>query len=54
MFGFLSKLKCKLKSCCGSTLQCGEEAIRKDLEKKMEEEKKIKEQIENFNIKNYI
>lgn len=38
MFSFLKKLKCKLKSCCGSTIQCGEEAIRKDLEKQIEED----------------
>lgn len=38
MFGFLKKLKCKLKSCCGSTIQCGEEAIRKDMEKQIEED----------------
>jgi len=54
MFSFLKKLKCKLKSCCGSTIQCGEEAIRKDMEKKIQEERILKEQIENFNIKNYI
>ena len=54
MFGFLKKLKCKLKSCCGSSIQCGEEALRKDLEKKIEEEKRIKAEIENFNLKGYI
>ena len=38
MFDFLKKLKCKLKSCCGSSIQCGEEAIRKDLEKQIEQD----------------
>lgn len=47
MFGFLKKLKCKLKSCCGSSIQCGEEAIRKDLEKQIEEDIIYKLKIKN-------
>jgi len=47
MFGFFKKLKCRLKSCCGSTVTCGEDALKIELEQ--ERQKYIKEEIEKNN-----
>jgi len=52
MFGFLKKLKCRLKSCCGSSVACGEDALKIELE--TERKKYIKEEVENFKKKNYL
>ena len=50
MFKFLEKLKCKLKICCASSVACGEEAMKEQLE---EERKKYEMTERNFkNISN--
>ena len=51
MFKFLEKLKCKLKSCCGSSIACGEDAIKIELEK--ERKKYIQEEVATFKKNNY-
>tara|TARA_R110000822_G_scaffold19823_5_gene64388 strand:+ start:308 stop:466 length:159 start_codon:yes stop_codon:yes gene_type:complete len=52
MLGFFKKLKCRLKSCCGSSLSCGEAALKIELEN--ERKKYIKEEVESFKKNNYI
>ncbi len=52
MFNFLKKLKCRLKICCGSTVACGEDALKIELEN--ERQKYIKEEVETFKKKNYL
>jgi len=37
MFKFIEKLKCKLRICCQTNIQCGEEAMREQLEKEKKE-----------------
>ena len=52
MLGFFKKLKCRLKSCCGSSVSCGEDALKIELES--ERKKYIKEEVESFKKNNYI
>jgi hypothetical protein len=52
MFKFLERLKCRLKICCGSSIACGEDALKIELEN--ERKKYIKEEVENFKKKNYL
>tara|TARA_R110002153_G_scaffold7931_3_gene35025 strand:+ start:200 stop:358 length:159 start_codon:yes stop_codon:yes gene_type:complete len=52
MLGFFKKLKCRLKSCCGSSVSCGEDALKIELEN--ERKKYIKDEVESFKKNNYI
>ena len=52
MLGFFKKLKCRLKSCCGSSVSCGEDALKIELEN--ERQKYIKDEVESFKKNNYI